>query len=241
MNKLIFPFLYLLSKYESMRIIIKIILISSLSFLSLSAQNDKGNWLMYFGTNKINEKFSLHTEAQYRNHTISPTNIEQLLLRTGLNYHFKPNAFATIGYAHIGNHLYESERTSPETEEHRIWQQFLTTSFLGRVKFEHRYRFEQRFIEENFKTRFRYRLMLFLPLNSQKIEKGTTYLGIYNELFVNGEKTFFDRNRLYGGVGYKYANNIDFQFGLLRQETQSIAKTFLQFGIIFNTNLIAEN
>ena len=79
--------------------------------------------------------------------------------------------------------------------------------------------------------------MLFLPLNSQKIEKGTTYLGIYNELFVNGEKTFFDRNRLYGGVGYKYANNIDFQFGLLRQETQSIAKTFLQFGIIFNTNL----
>ena len=41
------------------------------------AQNDKGNWIMYFGTNKISEKLSIHSEAQYRNHTISPTNIEQ--------------------------------------------------------------------------------------------------------------------------------------------------------------------
>jgi len=59
------------------------------------SQQETGNWLMYFGTNKISEKFSIHSEAQYRNHTISPTNTEQLLLRTGLNYHFKPNASAT--------------------------------------------------------------------------------------------------------------------------------------------------
>ena len=137
------------------------------------SQQETGNWLMYFGTNKISEKFSIHSEAQYRNHTISPTNIEQLLLRTGLNYHFKPNASATFGYAHIGNHVYESDRKSPETEEHRIWQQFLSTNNLGRVRFEHRYRLEQRFIEADFKIRFRYRLMLFVPLNRQKIETGT--------------------------------------------------------------------
>ena len=136
----------------------------------LSAQNDTGNWLMYFGTNKISDNFSIHSEAQYRNHTISPTNIEQLLLRTGLNYHFKPNTSATFGYAHIGNYVYESEQKSPEVEEHRIWQQFLTTNTIGRVKFEHRYRVEERFIEDDFKMRFRYRLMVFVPLNKQKIE-----------------------------------------------------------------------
>ena len=201
------------------------------------AQNDKGNWIMYFGTNKISEKLSIHSEAQYRNHTISPTNIEQLLLRTGLNYHFKPNAFATLGYAHIGNYLFESDRKSPETEEHRIWQQFITTNSLGRVKFEHRYRLEERFIEDEFKTRFRYRLMLFIPLNKEKIETGALYLGVYDELFINNTTFFFDRNRLYGGLGYQYARNIHFQMGLLRQETQSQAKTFLQFGIIFNTDL----
>ena len=41
------------------------------------------------------------------------------LLRTGLNYHFKPNTSATFGYAHIGNYVYESEQKSPEVEEHR--------------------------------------------------------------------------------------------------------------------------
>ncbi len=203
----------------------------------VKAQTDTGNWLMYFGTNTVSEKFSIHTEAQYRNHTISPTNIEQLLLRTGLNYHFKPNASATFGYAHIGNYEYDSERKSPEVEEHRIWQQFLTTNTIGRVKLEHRYRLEERFVEDDFKMRFRYRLMVFVPLNRPIIEAGTLYLGIYDELFINDKRNFFDRNRLYGGLGYQYANNMHFQVGLLRQEVQTTAKTFLQFGLIFNTDL----
>tara|TARA_B110000003_G_scaffold125468_1_gene127653 strand:+ start:2247 stop:2936 length:690 start_codon:yes stop_codon:yes gene_type:complete len=213
---------------------IRIFILGSLIGFS---QQDNGNWLMYFGTNKISEKFSIHSELQYRNHTISPTNIEQLLLRTGLNYHFKPNASATFGYAHIGNHVYESVRKSPETEEHRIWQQLLTTNNIGRVKFEHRYRLEERFAETDFKIRFRYRLMLFVPLNRPKIETGTMYLGVYDEIFINDKATFFDRNRLYGGLGYQHANNIHFQIGVLRQETQTASKTFLQFGLIFNTDL----
>lgn len=213
---------------------IRIFLLGSLIGFS---QQDNGNWLMYFGTNKISEKFSIHSELQYRNHTISPTNIEQLLLRTGLNYHFKPNASATFGYAHIGNYVYESVRKSPETEEHRIWQQLLTTNNIGRVKFEHRYRLEERFAETDFKIRFRYRLMLFVPLNRPKIETGTMYLGVYDEIFINDKATFFDRNRLYGGLGYQHADNIHFQVGVLRQETQTASKTFLQFGLIFNTDL----
>ena len=208
-----------------------------LGVISSTAQQETGNWIMYFGTNKINEKISIHSEVQHRNYTISPTNIEQLLLRIGLNYHFNPKAFTTIGYAHIGNHLYESERKSPEIEEHRIWQQFLTTNNIRRVKFEHRYRFEQRFIESDFKMRFRYRLMLFYPLNRPVIEKGSLYIGIYDELFINDKSNFFDRNRLYAGLGYQYGGNIHFQLGILRQEVQTDAKTFLQFGMIYNTDL----
>ena len=96
---------------------------------------------------------------------------------------------------------------------------------------------EERFIEDDFKMRFRYRLMVFVPLNKQKIETGTLYLGIYDELFINDKRSFFDRNRLYGGLGYQYASNIHFQVGLLRQEVQTTAKTFLQFGLIYNTDL----
>lgn len=204
--------------------------------ISILAQDETGNWLMYFGANKVSDKFSIHTELQYRNHTIAPVNIEQLLIRTGLNYHFANNAFATVGYAHIGNHVYESDRTSPETEEHRIWQQFISTNLLGRVKFEHRYRLEERFIEDDFKTRFRYRLMLFIPINKPKIEKGVLFAGIYNEIFINGEEEFFDRNRLYGGLGYQVSKNINLQAGLLYQRLRFNGKAFLQFGIVYNTD-----
>lgn len=225
-------------KYKFQTILLSVTLISIP--VSSFGQDETGNWLMYFGSNKISEKFSIHSEVQYRNHTIAPVNIEQLLLRTGLNYHFAENALATTGYAYIGNHGFESERTSPEVEEHRIWQQLLTTNSLGRVKFEHRYRIEQRFIERDFKTRFRYRLMLFVPLNKPKIETGTLFLGVYDEIFINGAEEFFDRNRLYGGLGYQISKNVNIQTGLLYQRLRNEGKAFLQFGIVFNTDLCKE-
>ena len=221
---------------EGMKNIILAIVFLSIPFTSFS-QDDTGNWIMYFGSNKISEKFSIHSEIQYRNHTIAPVNIDQLLLRTGLNYHFAPNAFATAGYAYISNHVFESERSSPEVEEHRIWQQLITNNYLGRVKFEHRYRLEERFVEDDFKTRFRYRLMLFIPISKPKIEEKTWFVGLYDEIFINGEEELFDRNRLYGGIGYQVNKNLNLQTGLLYQRVRTTGKAFLQFGVVFNTDL----
>ena len=55
----------------------------------------------------------------------------------------------------------ESAQDGPETTEHRIWQQFLRSHRLGRLKLEHLARTEQRFVNADFKTRYRYRLMGF--------------------------------------------------------------------------------
>ena len=76
---------------------------------------------MYFGMNKVSRQFSIHSEVQYRNHTTAPLEIEQLLLRTGLNYHYSDKAFMTLGYGHISSYEFESEQSRPELEEHRIW------------------------------------------------------------------------------------------------------------------------
>ncbi len=78
-----------------------------LLFLPISLfaqQQETGNWLMYFGMNRVSDKFSVHTEVQYRNHTLAPLDVEQLLLRTGLNYHFSNKAYVTAGYAYIASH-----------------------------------------------------------------------------------------------------------------------------------------
>ncbi len=203
----------------------------------LSQNNEIGNWIMYFGTNKISEKISIHTEFQYRNHTLGISNTEQLLPRIGLNYHFSKKAIVTAGYAYIPSYIFDSEQSSPEIEEHRIWEQFILTNKIGRVKFEHRYRLEQRFVNKKFKNRFRYRIMLFIPLNKPKIEKGSVFLGVYDEVFINAKETFFDRNRLYGGLGYQLNKNVNIQTGLLHQQLNRFGKFYLQFAMVFNTDL----
>ena len=200
-------------------------------------QDETGNWLMYFGTNKVSDKFSVHTEIQFRNHTITPDNTEQLLLRTGLNYHFSEKALVTAGYAYIPSYVFESEQKAPETEEHRIWQQFISTNKIGRVKLEHRYRVEQRWVNRDFKNRFRYRLMLFIPLNKPKIEDKTWFLGLYDEIFINDKNTFFDRNRLYGALGYQFNKSISVQTGMMHQQVNGFGKWYLQFALVFNPSL----
>jgi len=190
--------------------------------------------MMYFGTNNIDNHWSIHTEAQHRNYTVKPQ-LEQLLLRTGVNYKFENGLLLTGGYANITNHEFQSVRIGPEVEEHRIWQQLITATYFGKAKLEHRFRYEQRWIESDFKTRYRYRGMLFYPLNSESIDVGTYYLGVYDEIFLQPGETNFDRNRLYGGLGYKYASNIQLQFGYLLQTVGSTTKQYLQFGLIFDT------
>ena len=43
--------------------------------MSYSQEDKVGNWLMYFGTNRISDNFSIHTEIQFRNYTITPNNV----------------------------------------------------------------------------------------------------------------------------------------------------------------------
>ncbi len=209
---------------------------------SLSAQQDEfGNWLMYFGTNKLSDKLSIHSEVQYRNHTLAPVNIEQLLLRTGLNYHVAKNAILTAGYGYIASHDFESEQTEPETKEHRLFQQFILTNKVSRLKFEHRYRLEQRWANDNYKNRIRYRLMVFLPLNKPTIETGTLFLGVYDEIFVNTKDTFFDRNRLYAALGYQFSKTTQVQVGYLRQRVNDFGKSYLQVGVVYNPDFRKES
>ena len=70
-------------------------------------------------------------------------------------------------------------------------------------------------MNQDYKNRLRYRLMLFVPLNKPVIEKGTLFLGFYDEIFINIKESFFDRNRLYGALGYQINKDISIQTGIL--------------------------
>ena len=203
---------------------------------------------MYFGTNKIAERFSIHTEAQFRLYETT-SNFNQLLLRTGLNYHINPNAIATAGYGYIntdpdfedfrvlGTFIEEDIRIN----EHRIFEQFILKNKVWEFLFEHRYRLEQRFItvgdrgDFGFDTRTehraRYRIQATLPLTK------TFFLNFYDELFINLQDNLFGQNRLYGALGIHITENSSVQFGYLRNQFSNAVFDRLQIGFFYNPDL----
>ncbi len=185
-------------------------------------ESNFGNWLIYIGNKKINSKWNIHNEVQYRNYN-AIEDLEQLLLRTGLGYSFNENKNnVLLGYGYILSENYLGNTNEKITiNEHRIFQQFTSNQKIGSVNLGHRYRFEQRFIENDFKLRFRYFLSATVPIT--KKENNSFYLSAYNEIFLNAKSSIFDRNRLYGGFGYKVNKNLRFELGYMNQffETNS--------------------
>lgn len=207
-----------MTKNKSINFIIRGILILGLVLPSLShAQNSSlGNWLIYIGNKKLNKKWNLHHEIQYRNYD-AIEDLEQLLLRTGLGYTFKENKRnILLGYGYISSENYMGNTTDKNTvNEHRIFQQFSSEQTLGKLKLSHRYRYEQRFVEGDFKMRLRYFLGLKVPLKIK--EKNNYYFSLYNEIFINTKSSLYDRNRLYGGIGYKFSQGLRFETGYMNQ------------------------
>ncbi|MGJ3233376.1 DUF2490 domain-containing protein [Marivirga sp.] len=218
------------------------LLLFSLKPIIAQDNPDLGAWYMYFGGIEFEEsQFGIHAEAQYRNHNIIG-DLEQLLLRTGLRYHLKDgSATFTLGY---GNITTEDVGEPNDTfYENRIYQEALLRQTVSTASLNHRFRYEQRFVEnQDFRTRLRYALFINIPLTDKKFNPGGFYIPIYNEIFINGEKMdnieYFDRNRLYGGLGYVWKKNLKVQIGLMEQTlNNNFSKTQLQFSLHHNFQL----
>lgn len=211
-----------------MNIIKLIFLIMLFPFLSYSQSTEPGNWFIYFGNKQINDKFNWHYEAQYRNFNLIG-DIEQLLLRTGVGYNLSANNNNIhLGYAYIYSEPYlanSNEKTS--NIEHRIYQQFITRQEFNRILIQHRYRFEQRFISNDLRLRLRYFLAVNVALTKKQMQDNTVYFSAYNEVFLHTEKQYFDRNRLFGGLGYRFNKHVRIELGLMNQLVQNSARNQL--------------
>ena len=165
-----------------------------LPFTAFSQESNLGNWLIYIGSKKLDNQWNIHHEVQYRNYD-AIGDLEQLLLRTGVGKNLTDgNNNLLLGYGFIRSENYTSEEDKIVFNEHRIFQQF-----------------EQRFVEDDFKLRFRYFLGVSYPLTDQ------FYLSSYNEIFLNTVQNAFDRHRLYGGLGYILSDRIKIELGYMNQ------------------------
>lgn len=195
-----------------------------------------GAWYQYFGMNRISDRLSIHTEAQFR-YFETLSNFNQMLLRTGLNYHINEKAIATLGYAYIDTDptFSDSEDLLNDIKEHRIFQQFLLYNSVWEFRFEHRYRLEQRFLDfdgiSDTQHRARYRLQLTLPLTN------TFFLNFYDEIFINLQDEPFDQNRLYAALGIRITENSSLQLGYLKNHFRRTNFDRLQVAFFYNPDL----
>jgi hypothetical protein len=215
------------------------------SFAQQIGDDQLGSWHMYFGTNKISEKVSIHSEVQLRYYE-QAKNFNQMLLRTGINYHLNPDAIATFGYGYIETDgTFEELSSDLNAIEHRIFEQLILKNKVGQFKFEHRYRLEQRFIhrgdksDTNYSTsnehRARYRMQVTLPLTD------IFFLNFYDEIFLNLQGNVYGQNRLYAALGLNVTENLSVQAGYLKNHFPTANFDRLQIGVIWNTDLRKKN
>lgn len=216
------------------------IIVISICFLnvSYSQKTEAGNWFMYFGNQKINKNINWHNEIQHRNYNFIG-DFNQLILRTGIGYNLsEDNNNLLLGYGYINTEKYLPNSDQKENvTEHRIFQQFITKQNFGRFFVQHRYRVEERFHKNDFQLRLRYFLGINIPLNKKTLEKNTIYLSSYNEIFINPEKPLFDRNRLYGALGYFIHKNLKMEVGFMSQSLEDSNRNQFQIAIFNNFSI----
>lgn len=203
---------------------------------SNAQKSDVGNWFAYMGNQKINNKWNWHNEVQYRNFNFAG-DLEQLMVRTGLGYNLSENNNnVLLGYAYVHSEPYiAGTDAKTRTDEHRIFQQFITKQQFGRVSVSHRYRFEQRFLQDDFKMRLRYALSLNIPINKKVMDKNAVYASLSNEVFINTKQNHYDRDRIYGGIGYCFSKYVKVEAGVMSQLLSATSRT--QFQIMIFNNL----
>ena len=213
----------------------------------ITTKNNIG-WYNYFGTIKLNNKWGIHTEYQWRRDNYI-TNWQQSLLRVGINYQLKPSILFRVGYGWIETYAYGEiplNALGRNFTEHRLFQMAQLSQKEGIVDISHRFMLEQRFVgrysnpsktkEDEFPllNRLRYMYRMQLPLKGKTIADKTPYVALYDEIFVgfgkNVNANVFDQNRLGVLLGYKFNNKLRVEGGYLNQ--------IVQYGRRINNNNI---
>jgi hypothetical protein len=204
-------------------------------------EDQLGAWYMYFYSVRFEDsRFGFQGDGQYRNWDLGG-DLEQLLLRSGATYTPGKGAVTfTLGYASVSSGQFGPSDST--THENRIYQEALVRQRPGgsRLRLRHRFRYEQRWVQnQDFRTRLRYALFADIPLNGTSMGRGAVYLAAYNELFLNLETDIgdgrrvdtFDRNRLYGALGYAVKDGLRVQAGYMFQASNAVKKGQLQLSV----------
>jgi len=211
------------------RLLPAILVALTLSIASPLARADTvqqhSGWAAWFNTDRINERWGFVSDVQLRS-ADDLKEAQNLLIRPGATYFIDGQNNVSAGYAYVAT----LNNPGDNLVEHRIWQQFIHTQTWRKAAVTHRFRLEQRFVEQLstrdrlFSQRLRYFIRGVVPLRGDKASfTEGPFFAFQNELFFNVQhrdhangKTF-DQNRLFLAGGYRLSSRYDLEVGYLNQ------------------------
>lgn len=191
-------------------------------------------WSVYTGSHKLSDKGMLYTEYQWRR-ADGYKNPQQSLVRLGLDYKVNGNLSVMAGYGWIKTYPYGIQPVLHDFNENRLFEQANIISAIGKVDIQHRYRIEQRWIDQYvknsageivqvdpiFRNRVRYRLMVLVPLTRKEKTNHIPFVQINDEVFVGIGKGIaknpLDQNRFIAAIGWRFNASTNVQVGYLNQ------------------------
>jgi hypothetical protein len=228
--------------FKSLSILTIAFVLLTISSFSAKAQDSKtGTWgvITVLMPGDSVHRWGGYTEFQTRtNGTFSQ--FQYYEAKAGVSYDIDKNFIALLGTGTYHTYDYLDLEKGPNTNEYRLWEQMTINQFLTPIKFEHRYRVEQRWVNGDYRNRFRYRLNMFIPLNNTKIVAKTWFLSIFDEVFFNNKAPNFERNRISAALGYQFDKKWIVQAGWINQRNyvvnQSSAKNNLMLMLMYRIN-----
>lgn len=172
-------------------------------------------WYQYIMNSKLTDKTNLTALSQYRSFDLGGDG-RLFLVNAYLEYEVAPGVEPGAGAMFLVLNSYNSKREKVTRYETRPFQQVTLTGHIGRTLINHRFRVEERFLNnpDEFKVRLRYLLSMRIPLG-----KTGQYYGILkNEVRVNATKeNIFDSNRITAGLGIKISKASALEFAFINQ------------------------
>lgn len=219
-------------------IIVIFVLLTARSFRAHAQDSKVGTWgiATVVLPGDSSHKWGGYSELQVR--TNGPlSQFQYYEAKAGVSYDINKDFTALLGTGTYHTYDYADLGSGPNTNEFRLWEQMTVNQFLYRLKFEHRYRIEQRWVNGAYRNRFRYRLNMFIPLNNTKIVAKTWFLSVFDEVFFNNKAPNFERNRISAALGYQFNRSWIAQAGWINQRnytaTQSNGKNNIMLMLMY--------
>jgi len=189
-------------------------------------QESYSSWNTVLLKYELSPKLYIFNETHFRR-TNFLSNWQQFLERPSLHFNLNDNVEFAAGYSYIKNY-----NETLDFSENNVWEQLTLSHNSGTFNFSHRFRYEQRFIQQvvsssngnfeidgtNHTNRLRYRITTSFPLFNIVEDKKLSGV-VFDEIWLNQDKGIVPRslnqNWFYVGVSYPIFDNANLDLGYM--------------------------